>query len=147
MDSEVRDLGAIAARLRGLLEPRPEILEVYIFGSRARGEGRSHSDLDVAVFIDETEVDGGGFGYHAALTTDLMAGVGSNDVDVVILNQAPPLLYHRVMRDGIRIFSRHPAATTTREAMALSRYFDFLPQLDKIDTLRRKASSLTASEP
>jgi predicted nucleotidyltransferase len=130
-----------------LLEPRPEILEVYIFGSVARGEGRSHSDLDVAVFIDEGGLDRGGFGYQAALTADLMAGLGTNDIDVVILNQAPPLLYHRVMRDGIRVFSRHPAATTTREAMALSRYCDFRHQLDKIDASRRTTLRSSASEP
>ncbi len=32
-----------------------------------------------------------------------MAGLGSNAVDVVILNDAPPLLCHRVLRDGVRL--------------------------------------------
>jgi len=80
------DLETIQARLCELLEPRPEILEAYLFGSTARGAGQSHSDLDVAAFIDEDDASHSGFGYLAALTADLMAGLGTNAVDVVILN-------------------------------------------------------------
>ena len=37
-----------------------------------------------------------------------MAGLGLNDVDVVVLNRAPPLLYRRVLRDGVRLLARDP---------------------------------------
>ena len=49
-------------------------------------------------------------------------------------------LYHRVLRDGIRFLSRDLRATTTRAGQALSRYFDFLPQLEKMDRARRYAA-------
>lgn len=55
----------------------------------------------------------------------------------MVLNEAPPLLYHRVLRDGVRILTRDLRATTTREGQALSRYCDFLPQLEKIDAVHR----------
>jgi len=74
-----------------------------------------------------------GFGYAAELSADLMAALGSNRVDVVVLNDAPPLLYHRVLRDGIRLASRDLASTTTREGQALSRYCDFQLQQRKVD--------------
>jgi hypothetical protein len=64
-----------------------------------------------------------------------MRCVSRNDVDIVVLNQAPPLLYQRVLRDGVRILSRDLAATTVREGRALSRYCDYLPQLRKIEAL------------
>jgi hypothetical protein len=54
-------------------------------------------------------------------------------VDVVLLADAPPLLYHRVLRDGIRIMSRDLRETTVREGRAMSRYCDYVPQLAKID--------------
>jgi len=145
MNPPMNDLEAIHARLRELLEPRPEILEAYLFGSTARGERQAHSDLDIAIFIAGVADAQGGFGYQAALTADLMAGLGSNAIDVVILNLAPPLLYHRVLRDGIRIMSRDLRATTSREARALSRYFDFLPQLDKIDAAARTTQASRAT--
>ena len=119
--------------LRERLAQRPEILEAYYFGSHARGEAMAHSDLDVAVYVDREHLPPAPFGYAAGLATDLMAGLGFNRLDIVILNDAPPLLYHRVLRDGERLLSRDLAATTTREGRALSRYCDYLPHLAKID--------------
>jgi predicted nucleotidyltransferase len=120
-------------RLVDRLEGHPEILEAYLFGSYARGEAQPHSDVDIAVYVDRSRMPPAPFGYAATLGTDLMAALGRNDVDVVVLNDAPPLLYHRVLRDGRRLLSRDLAATTTREGRALSRYCDYLPHLRKID--------------
>lgn len=124
---------AVLDTLRGQLEQRPEILEAYCFGSTARGEAAAHSDLDIAVYVDQARLPPAPFGYAAELMAGLMAGLGLDQAHVVVLNDAPPLLYHRVLRDGERLLSRDLAATTTREGRALSRYCDYLPQLRKID--------------
>ena len=129
----------LVSRMRDALEPRSEILEAYLFGSRARGESHAGSDVDVAVYIDEAHVKHGSWGYPADLTSDLMDALNTNNVDVVVLNHAPPLVYHRVLRDGIRLLSRDLRATTTRAGMAMSRYFDFVPQMEKMDAARRHA--------
>ena len=129
---------ALVARLSEALEPRAEILEAYLFGSHARGQARPDSDIDVAVYIDEERAEDGDWGYRAELATALMAALGEDDVDVVVLNRAPVLLYHRVLRDGVRLISRDLRATTARAGQALSRYFDFLPQFDKMDAARRR---------
>lgn len=131
-------------RLTRALEDREEILEAYLFGSHARGQAQPHSDIDIAVYVDEERVAGRAWGYQAQLTTDLMVALGTNDVDVVVLNRASILLYHRVLHDGVRILSRDLRATTTRAGHALSRYFDFLPQLDKMDRARRYAGNAVA---
>lgn len=133
----MKDDPGLAERITGVLSTRREILEAYLFGSRARGEERAHSDIDVAVFVDEREVAPDPFGYRAALTSALMGGLGTNAVDVVVLNDAPPLLYHRVLRDGVRLLARDLRATTRREGLALSRHCDFVPQLAKIDAALR----------
>ena len=130
----------LTARLAELLDPREEILEAYLFGSHARGQAQPHSDVDVAVYVDDARADDTGYGYRANLTTDLMAGLGFNDVDVVVLNRAPPLLYHQVLRDGVRLLARDLRATTTREGRAVSRYCDFVPQLAKMEAARRSAA-------
>lgn len=130
----------LLARLASALEARDEVLEAYLFGSHARGQARLRSDVDVAVYIDEGRARDGAWGYRAQLATELMGALRTNDVDVVVLNRAPILLYHRVLRDGVRLCSRDLRATTTRAGQALSRYFDFLPQLDKMDAARRYAA-------
>jgi len=115
-----------------VLQRRPEVLEAYLFGSQARGQAQAHSDVDVAVFVDEEKAPRTGWGLDAELATELMRQLGTSQVDVVVLNRAPPLLYHRVLRDGIRLFARDLLATTAREGRALSRYCDYLPQLRKM---------------
>ena len=127
----------LEGRLVRALEQRPEVLEGYLFGSQAMGRAQSHSDIDVAVYVDTTNRSSTAYGYAAELTAHLMAALHSNEIDVVVLNRAPPVLYHRVLRDGRRILARDLCATTTREGYALSRYCDYLPQLAKIEAARQ----------
>ncbi|MDW8468946.1 MAG: nucleotidyltransferase domain-containing protein [Burkholderiales bacterium] len=131
--------GKIASRIGAVLAERPEVLEAYLFGSQATGRAQAHSDVDVAVYLDESVPGASGWGRAAELASLVMSALGRNDVDVVVLNRAPPLLYHRVLRDGVRVFSRDLRATTTREGYALSRYCDFVPQLAKAREARRRA--------
>lgn len=131
MARSVEEICGILARA---LERRPEVWEVYLFGSLARGEARAHSDVDVALYVDPRAraAAGEGLGLDAEIAADLMRALGSNRVDVVLLDAASPLLYHRVLRDGVRILSRDVSATTVREGRALSRYCDYVPQLEKV---------------
>ncbi|MGH7313483.1 MAG: type VII toxin-antitoxin system MntA family adenylyltransferase antitoxin [Candidatus Rokuibacteriota bacterium] len=128
---------ALLARLAEALEPRREILEAYLFGSRATGSAQAHSDVDIAVYLADPRPAATQFGYPADLAATLMQALGTERVDVVVLNAAPPLLYYRVLRDGMRILSRDLRATTTREGRALSRYCDYAPQLAKIEAAHR----------
>src|SRR5262245_46928863 len=123
------DAALLPAKLRVLLDARPEVLDAYLFGSAATGSAQAHSDVDVAVYLADPRAceSTSTLGYAADLTTFLTQALGTDRVDVVILNDAPPLLYHRVMRNGVRILARDLRATTTREGRALSRYCDYLP--------------------
>ena len=128
----------LVERLTEALARRPEVLDGYLFGSLARGEAQPHSDVDVAVFVDAAELARPGFGYRSELGAELQRALGRSDVDVVVLNHAPPALYHGVLRDGVRLVSRDLAATTTREGRALSRYCDDVPRLRLIDALHHR---------
>lgn len=128
----------IVAALTKALEPHVEVLEAYLFGSQARGDAHASSDVDVAVYLDKNAKLASAFGHAADIGADLMAALGRNDVDVVVLNDAPPLLYHRVLRDGIRLLSRDLAKTTTHEGQAMSRYIDFKPKLEMMAALQKQ---------
>jgi predicted nucleotidyltransferase len=127
----------LLARITAALAPRREILDAYVFGSHARGSTQPHSDVDVAVYVAESPPIETAYGYVADLTTVLMRALRTNALDVIVLNDAPPLLYHRVLRDGVRVLARDLHATTTREGRALSRYCDYVPQLAKIEAAHR----------
>lgn len=128
-------------RVHAALIGCPAVLEAYLFGSVAREEAQPHSDIDIAVFVEPTALDRPGFGYDAELGATLQQALACSDIDVVVLNNAGPVLYHRVLRDGIRVFARDLAATTTREGNALSPYCDYLPTLQRIEALHRKRIS------
>ncbi len=137
------DRETLVARLAAALAGRPEVLEAYLFGSTARGETRPHSDIDVAVYLDPERLDQEPAGPSlmaraAEIGAAIGAALGTNAVEVVALNSASPLLYHRVLRDGIRILARDLEATTRRAGQALSRYCDYLPQLAKIDAAHHR---------
>ncbi len=133
----VVDATPLVTKLKEALRARPEVLEAYLFGSHGRGEAGPLSDVDVAVTVDQARCQEAGFGVQAELTAVLMQALGRDDVDVVVLNRAPPLLAHRAVTEGVRLFSRDLAATTTREGRILSRYCDLVPHLAKVDRLSR----------
>lgn len=122
-------------KVREALSARPEIHDVYLFGSHARGDAAAHSDVDIAVFA--APIPEAPFGYAAELAAELMSALGTSAVDVVLLDRAGPLLYHRVLRDGIRVLARDLVATTVREGRAISRYCDYVPHLAKIERATR----------
>jgi hypothetical protein len=114
----------IATAVRPCLAARPEIVFAYVFGSTARGEGRPDSDVDIAVFLDDSVSAPGYTGYRAALTTELLRCLTRNDVDLVVLNQSPVLLTHRIVRDGLVVLSRDEAKRVTFVTDTGRRYCD-----------------------
>lgn len=104
-DWQMKPCNVLEQRIANLLESRPEVLEAYLFGSHAQGRAQPHSDIDVAVYTDESITEEGAFGYRAQLTTEIMAGLNCNDIDLLILNQARPVLCYHVLRDGISVLN------------------------------------------
>lgn len=125
-------------QLSRLLESEADVLDSYLFGSRARGDSRRDSDFDLAVYLDPTTPADRFATRRIELIARIAPVVGTDAVDVVLLNEATPLLYHRVLRDGMRLGSRDLVATTRRAGQALSRYCDYLPQLAKIESAHRR---------
>lgn len=104
--------GDVAALERAVAD-LPEIRLAWLFGSQARGTARPDSDLDVAVLVDAAAVEDTD---ARRATIWRLAGrlgreVGSQRLDLVLLNGAPPaaapaLLRQRVLRDGLLLFER-----------------------------------------
>ena len=95
--------------------------------------------MDLAVWLDP-EVDS-----QARLRRqlDLMGGasqaLGGGEVQVVILNDAPPLLAHRALRSGSLLSERDPRSRIALEAKAIERYLDPIPLREELGRgLRRR---------
>lgn len=123
-ESPNTSLDAILAKVRSCMAGRPEILFGYIFGSVARAEARPDSDVDVAVFLDQETTGVETSTFRSSFLAELLKCLSRNDVDLVILNQAPVVLRHRVLRDGNLVISRDETRRVAFAVDTLRRYVD-----------------------
>ncbi len=129
---------------------------LYLFGSAAHGQMGKLSDIDVAVLLPEREPsppEGEGskgrgrkeiadeeyFDTRLQMTLELMELLGTSEVDLVILNQAPPLLKYNVVAGGKALYSRDDRERGRFESRAIVEYLDFKPILDvQFEYLKRR---------
>lgn len=58
---------------------------------------------------------------------DLGSALRRSDIDVIILNEASPLLAHRVLSKGKLVFERSASARVRFQVMTANRYTDMIP--------------------
>jgi predicted nucleotidyltransferase len=131
----------IGAAERGRLAralDRDHVVAGMLFGSQATGRAGPLSDIDIAVWLDP-DLPGERL---AALRSELALGaveaLGTDEVDVVVLNAAPPLLRHRALKGGARLLDRDPRARIRLETTALLDYLDTAPLRDTLAAGRRR---------
>ncbi len=97
----------------------------YLFGSTARGDTGPLSDVDVALLLRTGVSREAAFDLRLRMMTALGRAFDADEIDVIVLNDAPLLLQHRVLRDGKVLFCRDGARRVRYEARAISEYLDF----------------------
>ena len=129
----IQDMDASVAveRLRRAFRGREQgVAAVYLFGSVARGEPRPGSDLDVAVLFEPPPERGTFDSLRLDLRAELESDLG-REIDLVVLNHAPPDLTHRVLRDSVLIIEPDPSSRVRFEVRARNEYWDLKPYLDE----------------
>jgi len=116
----------VEARLRSFFGADPHgAVAVYLFGSVARGEAGSKSDVDLGVLYaapPPSRLEAPQFTLEAELERLLRS-----PVQVVVLNRAPADLVHRVLRDGRLVLDCDRAQRIRFEVRARNEYFDLAP--------------------
>ena len=100
----------------------------YLFGSQARGSARATSDLDIGVLLKREAARADPLGLRLGGDLERLLGEA---VDAVVLNTASPDLVHRVLRDGIILLDRDPAARIRFEVATRNAWFDLQPHLER----------------
>jgi predicted nucleotidyltransferase len=62
-----------------------------------------------------------------ALGASAAEALRTSEIDIVLLNGAPPLLRHRALRDGVRLLDRDPGKRIEFEVRTLNDYVDTEP--------------------
>ncbi|CAN5283595.1 hypothetical protein BH23GEM4_BH23GEM4_04820 [soil metagenome] len=119
----------------------PGIASVYLFGSHASDRAHADSDVDVAVLADRdaypTRRDR--WELRVRLGSELGAVTGNDDVDVVVLNDAPPELGRAVVTHGIRVFCGDSEADHAYVRDVQLRAADLVPWLRRMRRLKLAA--------
>ena len=105
-----------------ILEKDKRVKFAYLFGSAAREEQNSLSDIDIAVYLCE---DCDPAEAKLDLIGKLMDRLGRGRFDLVILNTAPLPLAARVIRCRTVLADRDPFSRHRYESRILREYFDF----------------------
>jgi predicted nucleotidyltransferase len=96
----------------------------------SRGEPREDSDLDIAVLLRDSKADAC---THRRELMDLAARLeqaSGRPVDLVVLGLRDPILAHRVLSEGQRIYDAEPERRLDFTTDALARYLDWAPSYE-----------------
>jgi len=133
---------------------------MILFGSLARSdlpqESLSMSDIDIAVQLSEDargiEQPSAGMGKNVGRANDgsllpllgeLIDILGTDSIDIVLLNEAPPALKYEVFTTGKLIYSRSEEEYENEYLKANIEYLDFKPFL--IDWFKEALRRISAT--
>lgn len=94
-----------------------ELRFALLFGSSVTGKMHRHSDIDIA-FLYDRDVD------ILALTNDVIRLLHTDNVDVIDLKHASPLLRFSVAKNGRLLYERSQGEFNSFYSLAFRRYVD-----------------------
>lgn len=105
-----------------ILKAIPQVIAIYLFGSRADGTFHSKSDFDVAVLLPRAKpID------HQSLF-DLQQDISlsiNQDVDLICLNNATLVMQFLITSNGVLLFEKDKTEILQFETLILSMYQRF----------------------
>lgn len=113
-------------RLRERAASLPEVKLAVLFGSTARGQARKGSDVDLGLLVDPDTREAR---LKALVELERAAG---REVDLVFLDEAPPLLRFEIARDGVLLFERQEGLWTGFKVKAMVDWWDWAPTIRRI---------------
>ena len=117
------------------------VVSVYLFGSHALGRSHRESDIDLGVLLNHSRYPQrrDRFEMRIRLSSELIAELGQQAVDVVILNDVPPQLGRRIVHQGVRLYCGDPALDHAFQRDIQLRAADLDPFLRRMRKIKLEA--------
>ncbi len=110
--------------VKEFLQKQDQIELAYLFGSVAYGEQGKLSDIDLALFLDESLDKEERFKLNLTLISDLQDILKTDQLDLVIMNDAPVSLNFEVIKANYPLLIRDENFKVDMEVHIMSRYLD-----------------------
>ena len=98
----------------------PDIVFAYLFGGLARDKKGGLSDVDLAVYVKNSERLN-----FLSLFGKISQILGTDEIDLVVLNSAPISLAGRILRNKKILIDKDPFLRHRYESRILREFFDF----------------------
>jgi len=119
----------ILPKVNNFLENYPKVAFAYLFGSLARDKVLPLSDIDIAIYLKE----GADFNQKKmTILRDLIDILGTEEIDLVLLNTAPLTLKARIVSNKKLLVDNDPFLRHSFESLVLREYFDFSKKEEEI---------------
>ena len=102
----------------------PDINALYIFGSYARDKIKPLSDIDIAVLLKRGARDTDYWDIKLKLLNKATAILGTDEVDFVVLNEAPHELRYNILKESKILFCRNEKERREFQEKAVLDYLD-----------------------
>ena len=136
-------LSLILNGLASYFATRPGVQAAWLFGSHRDGRSHRDSDVDLAVLLEHGRYPDARARFEArvAMTADIVALLHRNEIDLVVLNDAPPRFARHIVLDGRRVHCSDPKAEHAFRRDIQLRAADIGPFLDRMRRIKLEALS------
>lgn len=105
-----------------LLSIDKRVLFAYLFGGLATGLVRPLSDVDIAVYLNDT---GELADYRLTLFDKITDALGTAELDLVVLNTVSISIAGRILQNKQLLIDKDPFRRHLYESLTLREFFDF----------------------
>lgn len=109
-------------KVREVLSRDERVLFAYLFGGLAAGRINQLSDVDIAVYVNDTRELAD---YKFSLFSAISDALGTAELDLVVLNTAPISITGRILQNKQLLADKDPFRRHIYESMTLREFFDF----------------------
>lgn len=117
---------------RILLEDH-NVIFAYLFGGLSEGKVKPLSDIDISVYVRDTDNLAE---YKLNLFDRLTDALGTNELDLIILNMAPVSIAGRILENKLILVDKDPPIRHAYESLTLRKFFDLRVKEDAFFSTR-----------
>ena len=130
MKKEIKKRDALLKTLKDVIVEEEGVLFAYLYGSYAYGVVLSESDIDVAVYLNPSDMKEY-LKKEKRILSVLIDKIHTDRIDFRILNVLPLLLQYHVLKEGIPILIKDEQGKIDFETRVMNRFFELKPYLDE----------------